>query len=104
MAYPEAPMATPTPIQLTRHENRTFAAQTVHLTGQAFVNCTFEGCTVVVTNGPFITQNVQFRRCNWRVEVDILWGSPESRSALRRLLDLIDGAPDATGLPPRDPA
>jgi hypothetical protein len=97
-------MATPAPIQLTRHENRTFAAQTVHLTGQAFVNCTFEGCTVVVTNGPFVTQNVQFRRCNWRVEVDILWGSPESRSALRRLLDLIDGAPDATGLPPRAPA
>ena len=94
----------PTPsqprIQLTRHENRTFVAQTLYMTGYHFVNCIFDGCTIVVTSGPFITHGVQFRRCNWRVEVDILWGSPESRSNLRRLLDLIDGAPDATGLPP----
>jgi hypothetical protein len=85
---------------LTRHEGRTFVAQTVHLGGHAYVQCMFDGCTIVVTNAPFMVHGVQFRRCNWRIEVDVLWGSPESRSNLRRLLDLIDGAPDATGLPP----
>lgn len=88
-----------TPFPLTRHENRTFVAQTVYVAGCQFINCVFESCTIVVTNGPFLTQGVQFRRCNWRIDVDILWGAPESRSNLRRLLDMIDGAPDATGLP-----
>lgn len=88
-----------TKIQLTRHENRTFAGQTIHLAGGAFIDCVFDGCTIVVSNGPFVNKNIQFRRCNWRLEYDILWGSPESRSNLRRLIDMIDGAPDATGLP-----
>lgn len=85
-------------ISLTRHERRTFVAQTVYTAGCHFDHCVFDSCTIVVTNSPFLAHNVQFRHCNWRVEVDILWGSPESRSNLRRLLDLIDGAPDATGL------
>jgi len=93
-------MSTPPPnqaqLQLTRFENRTFSAQTVHLGGSAFVGCTFEGCTLVLTNTPFVSQNCKFVRCNWRVEYDVLWGAPETRSALRRVLDLIDGAPDAT--------
>lgn len=82
-------------LHLTRHENRTFTAQTIHLAGNAFIGCVFDGCTLVLTNAPWFTQNTQFRRCNWRVEYDILWGAPDSRSNLRRVLDMIDGAPDA---------
>ena len=101
-------MSDPTPnpnpqqpqLQLTRFENRTFTGQTVFLGGSAFLNCTFDGCTMILTNTPWVSQGCKFARCNWRVEYDILWGAPESRSHLRRVLDLIDGAPDATGRAP----
>ncbi|MBX3355260.1 MAG: hypothetical protein KF724_06145 [Phycisphaeraceae bacterium] len=98
-ATPPPPGQQPNPQQpqlaLTRHEKRTFTAQTVHLAGNAFVDCVFDGCTLVLTNAPWFSQNTQFRRCNWRIDYDVLWGAPESRSNLRRVLDLIDGALDA---------
>ena len=79
------------------HRNRNFIGQTMHLAGHAFIDCAFDSCTLVLTNGPVFTQNVRFHRCNFRLEYDILWSDPKSRSQLRQLLDLIDGAPDAGG-------
>ena len=87
----------PRGMPLTTHRNRTFTGQTMHLAGHAFFDCAFEGCTLVLTNGPVFTKNVRFQNCNFRLEYDILWGDPKSRSQLRQLLDLIDGAPDAGG-------
>ena len=84
-------------MRLTMHHGRTFTGQTMHLAGHAFVECSFDSCTLVLTNGPVYTQNVRFQNCNFRLEYDILWGDPKSRSQLRQLLDLIDGAPDAGG-------
>ncbi|HAW95633.1 MAG TPA: hypothetical protein DCX60_05100 [Phycisphaerales bacterium] len=82
---------------LSTHRNRNFVGQTMHLAGHAFIDCTFDGCTLVLTNGPVFTKNVRFHRCNFRLEYDILWSDAKSRSQLRQLLDLIDGAPDAGG-------
>ena len=65
--------------------------------GDAHDELAFDSCTLVLTNGPVFTQNVRFHRCNFRLEYDILWSDPKSRSQLRQLLDLIDGAPDAGG-------
>jgi len=84
-------------LKLSIHRNRTFTSQTMHLAGHAFIDCAFESCTLVLTNGPVFTQNVRFQNCNFRLEYDILWSDPKSRSQLRQLLDLIDGAPDAGG-------
>ncbi|MFZ4644013.1 MAG: hypothetical protein ACOYMU_11775, partial [Phycisphaerales bacterium] len=56
-------------IQLTRHEKRTFVAQTVHLAGNAFVDCSFDSCTLVLTNAPFVfSGQCKVQRCNWRIE------------------------------------
>ncbi|MSR29670.1 MAG: hypothetical protein EXS03_08885 [Phycisphaerales bacterium] len=78
-------------VQLTRHEKRTFVAQTVHLAGNAFVDCTFDGCTLVLTNAPFVfSGQCKVQRCNWRVEFDVLWGVPGTRAQLRQILDSME--------------
>ena len=33
---------------LTKHEGETFSNQTVYISGQAFIRCTFVGCTLVL--------------------------------------------------------
>jgi len=82
-------------IQFTKFENATFDAQTVHMAGKAFLGCTFNRCTLIVSNVHFVCQGCHMVGCNWRVEYDVLWGDPNTRSRLRQLLDMIDGAPDA---------
>jgi hypothetical protein len=82
-------------VQLTRHDKRTFVAQTVHLAGHAFVDCTFDGCTLVLTNSPFaFSGQTRVMRCNWRLEFDILWGAPATRAQLRQIIDVMDSAPE----------
>lgn len=82
-------------IKLTRHDEEKFVSETVFVSGHAFFNCSFERCTLVVTNTPVVFENNKFDTCNWRVEWDLLWGDPGSRVGLRTLLDAIDGAGDA---------
>ena len=96
---PKTPQPAPqgasgTQVQLTRHEKRTFVAQTVHLGGNAFVDCTFDGCTLVLTNTPFVfSGQCKVQRCNWRLEYDILWGAPATRAQLRQILDTMESSP-----------
>jgi hypothetical protein len=90
----------PIPPQLTRHEEEEFTSATIHLSGHAFIRCRFDRCTFVVTNVPFVLAANHIISCNWRIEYDILWGDPNTRSNLRRLLDAIDGAMDEIGIPP----
>jgi len=79
------------PIQLTRHEKRNFVGQTVHLAGSAFIDCTFDSCTLVLTGSPFVFQGqCRVQRCNWRIEYDILWGAPATRMQLRAILDQME--------------
>ena len=89
------PQPQPRPIQFTKFDSVKFEAQTVHMAGKAFLNCTFDRCTLIVSNVPFVCQSCKIVGCNWRIEYDVLWGDPNTRSNLRQLLDLIDGAPDA---------
>lgn len=78
-------------IKLTKHEQKTFDSQTIHLSGQAFVNCTFVNCTLVVSNVSMILSTCRFDKCNWHLNYDILWGDAQTRHILRQLLDLLDG-------------
>ncbi len=81
----------PAQVQLTRHEKRSFTAQTVHLAGNAFVDCTFDSCTLVLSNAPFVfSGQCRVQRCNWRIEYDLLWGAPAMRLQLRQILDSMD--------------
>jgi hypothetical protein len=90
------------PPQLTPHADEEFVSQTIYLSGHAYLRCRFERCTFVVTNVPFVLAENRIVGCNWRIEYDVLWGDPGTRSNLRRLLDAIDGAMDELG-PPRRP-
>lgn len=81
-------------ISLTKHEKKTFDSQTIHISGQAFVNCVFKNCTLIVTNVAMVLHSCAFDKCNWSLDYQILWGAPETRKILRQLLDLIDGKSD----------
>ncbi|MSR69124.1 MAG: hypothetical protein EXS17_02100 [Phycisphaerales bacterium] len=82
-------------VQLTRHEKRSFVAQTVHLAGNAYVDCTFDSCTLILSNAPFVfSGQCRVQRCNWRIEYDLLWGAPAMRAQLRQILDSMDSVVD----------
>jgi hypothetical protein len=87
-------------LNLIPHDGLKYLGQTVMLSGHSFFNCVFEGCTLLVTNVPFATKNVEFRQCNVRVEYDLLWGAPETVTALRKTLDLFSGKTSVISQPP----
>ncbi len=80
---------------LTKHEDMSFEDQFIYLRGHAYINCKFRRCTLFFMGPPSLLRGCVFKSCNWRIEYDVLWGDPDTRSALRQLIDLIDGAPDA---------
>jgi len=82
-------------MNLTLHEGETFTSRTITLSGHAFRNCTFDRCTMIVRDLPFALESSSLHRCQWRIECDVLPGEPETRTRLRQILDLIDGAADA---------
>src|ERR1700743_683912 len=77
---------------LTKHEDETFKSQTVYISGQAFVRCTFVGCTLVLRETIYHLQECSFERCNWHVDWVLLWGSPESLREIKALVSLIEQA------------
>src|SRR5688572_31459212 len=77
---------------LTKHENATFQNQTVYISGQAFINCTFIGCTLVLRETIYHLQNCTFERCNWHVDWVLMWGSPQSVREIKALVDMIEKA------------
>ena len=81
-------------IQLTKHENQTFTSQVVYASGHAYLGCQFKLCTIILTNAPTHFEQCGFGNCNWHFNYDVLWGDSATRSNLRQLLDLIDGAAD----------
>jgi hypothetical protein len=78
-------------LRLIPHDGVKYVGQTVMLSGHQFTNCVFEGCTLMVTNQPFATKNVEYNQCNVHLQMDLLWGAPDSITNLRRLLDLFSG-------------
>src|SRR3954466_13339028 len=77
---------------LTKHEGETFQNQTVYISGQAFINCTFIACTLILRETIYHLQNCSFERCNWHVDWVLMWGSPESVREIKALVNLIEQA------------
>jgi len=84
---------------LTKHENETFVNQTVYISGQAFINCTFTACTLVLRETIYHLERCSFERCNWHVDWVLMWGSPESIREIKALVSMIESA-QAQTVPP----
>jgi len=77
---------------LTKHEGETFLNQTVYISGQAFVRCTFVACTLILRETVYHLEGCTFERCNWHVDWVLMWGSPESVRDIKALVNLIEQA------------
>ena len=75
---------------LTKHENESFLNQTVYISGQAFINCTFTACTLVLRETIYHLERCSFERCNWHVDWVLMWGSPESLREIKALVSMIE--------------
>ena len=75
---------------LTKHEGVTFQNQTVYISGQAFVRCTFTACTLVLRETVYYLEGCTFDRCNWHVDRVLMWGSPESVQEVKALIAMIE--------------
>src|SRR5438093_10712252 len=84
---------------LTKHEGETFRNQTVYISGQAFIRCTFTACTLVLRETIYHLEGCSFERCNWHVDWVLLWGSPESLREIKSLVSLMEQAQHSQ-LPP----
>ena len=77
-------------LYLTKHENESFLNQTVYISGQAFINCTFTACTLVLRETVYHLERCAFERCNWHVDSVLMWGSPESLREIKALVNMIE--------------
>ncbi|MGD0768615.1 MAG: hypothetical protein ABSB42_10545 [Tepidisphaeraceae bacterium] len=81
---------------LTKHEGVTFQNQTVYISGQAFVRCTFTACTLVLRETVYYLEGCTFDRCNWHVDRVLMWGSPESVQEVKALVNMIEAVQQQT--------
>ena len=77
---------------LTKHEGETFINQTVYISGQAFIRCSFVACTLVLRETVYHLEGCAFERCNWHVDWVLMWGSPESLREIKALVSMIEQA------------
>jgi hypothetical protein len=77
---------------LTKHDGETFTNQTVYISGQAFIRCTFVACTLVLRETVYHLEGCSFERCNWHVDWVLMWGSPESLREIKALVQMIEQA------------
>ena len=54
---------------LLRRENLAYRDQVVYAAGHAFVNCTFDGCTIVVREATAVLERCTFNGCIWHLDV-----------------------------------
>jgi hypothetical protein len=54
---------------LLRRENLTYREQVVYTAGHAFINCTFDGCTIVVREATGVLERCTFVGCVWHLDV-----------------------------------
>lgn len=85
---------------LLKHENTIFEDQTIYATGNAYVNCTFRRCVlVVVSSAEMIFDQCQFQACAWHLNLVV--HDHKSCAALETLLGLArQSVPTAAGGPP----
>src|SRR5436309_12266001 len=77
---------------LTKHENEEFRNQTIYISGQAFIRCTFVACTLILRETVYHLEGCSFERCNWHVDWVLMWGSPESLKEIKALVNMIEQA------------
>ncbi|MGA2581722.1 MAG: hypothetical protein ABSG31_00480 [Tepidisphaeraceae bacterium] len=77
---------------ITKHEGVVFQNQTVYISGQAFVRCSFISCTLILRETVYHLEACTFERCNWHVDWVLMWGSPESIREIKALVSLIEHA------------
>ena len=87
---------------LTKHDSESFLNQTVYISGQAFINCTFTACTLVLRETVYHLDRCSFERCNWHVDWVLLWGSPESIKEIKALIAMIESAQGQLPPPTQD--
>lgn len=86
---------------LTKHEGETFLNQTVYISGQAFIRCSFVACTLVLRETVYHLENCNIERCNWHVDCVLMWGNPESLRLVKALVAMIESG---QAQPPADAA
>lgn len=69
---------------LVRHDNVSFRDQVVYTAGHAFVNCSFERCTMVLRESTGVLENCAFSNCIWHLDVLV-----SERERFRQLVDHI---------------
>ncbi len=74
---------------LTKHEGETFQNETVYISGQAFVRCSFIACTLVLRESVYYMDSCSFDRCNWHIDAVLPWGSREALAAVQVIIDLV---------------
>ena len=52
-----------------RRENLTYRDQVVYTAGHAFINCTFEGCTIIVREATGVLDRCTFNACVWHLDL-----------------------------------
>jgi hypothetical protein len=87
---------------LTKHEGITFQNQTIYISGQAFIRCTFMACTLVLRETVYYLEGCTFDRCNWHVDRVLMWGSPESVQEVKALVQLIESVQQQQAAAGRD--
>jgi hypothetical protein len=75
---------------MTKHENETFTNQTVYLSGQAFINCKFVACTLVLREMVCHLDKCGFDRCNWHIDRLLMWGNPDGLREVKSVVSLIE--------------
>ena len=77
---------------LTKHEGVTFQNQTIYLSGQAFIGCTFQQCTLILRDTVYHIDRCTFERCNWHIDKLLMWGNAEGIAELKTLTTMMEQA------------
>jgi hypothetical protein len=77
---------------LTKHDGQTFQNQAIYLSGQAFINCTFQQCTLILRDTVYHIDRCTFERCNWHIDKLLMWGNAEGIAELKTLTTMMETA------------
>lgn len=77
-------------ITLSKYERRNYVEQTIMVTGNVFIECRFTNCVMIFRGEPFTLDNCRFERCNWIIDVSLLWGSPGSWRPLGKIIEMLE--------------
>jgi hypothetical protein len=77
---------------LTKFEGAKFEGQTVYLTGQAFIRCEFQRCTLVYAGNAFHLESCSIIECNLDLRCILMWGAEANTAEVDQLVQFFKGA------------